>query len=304
MSGSFGRTYFTKARRTSTIPAGMDKDGLPSKPLRGLRRVTTIVAALLAVGLVSVSVSTAASTPSIEGIWSFSGGQIAVQPEGNGKFEGVVVQPTLFASCTHPTGQKIWKEMTSQSDGSYWGFHQWYKTESCVENPVLGPSAWRVVTQTGGSRYLRVCLSSPGTEQPTIAPDSSGTRATYGCESSSLTAPLAGSGVGSFRKVVSLPGTRKCLSLRKFQIHIRNAQFDPFKTVSVTLRGRAVPVVLHGQVYVATINLRGLPRGAFTIKIKATTVRGDHVNGSRSYHTCAKKTRKKSKPRHTAARGK
>ena len=214
------------------------------------------------------------------------------------------MQPTLFASCTHPAGQKIWKEVTPQADGSYQGFHQWYKTSECVENPTLGPTAWRVIAASNGSRYLRVCLSSPGTEQPVIPLGSSGKDATYGCQSSSLTAPLAGSGVGAFKNVVSLPGARKCLSARKFAIHIRNAHFDPFKSVVVTLRGHKVGVVLHGQTYVATINLKGLPRGTFTVKIAGTTFRGNHVVGSRKYHTCATKPSKNAKRKHPAARGK
>jgi hypothetical protein len=280
----------------------MDKDVQANRRRERPRALTIVVALLLAVGCASIGGASAgaSSPPSIEGVWSFNGGEIAVQPEGNGKFEGVVVQPTLFASCTHPAGQRIWKEMTLKVDNSYWGFHQWYKTESCVENPVLGATAWRVVTQTGGSRYLRVCLSSPGTPQPTIPPGSAGVGASYGCESSSLTAALASSKVGGFKEVVSLPNAKKCLSLRRFKIHIRNAQYDPFKTVSVTLRGRKVAVALHGQTYVATINLKGLPRGAFTVKIKATTFRGTHVAGSRRFHTCTKKKATKSKPKHAS----
>lgn len=251
--------------------------------------------AVVAMLLLAVGTANASATSNIEGVWSFNGGEIAIQPEGNGKFEGVVVQPTQFATCTHPDGQKIWKEITPQADGSYQGFHQWYKTESCAENPILGPTAWRVVEDATGSRYLRVCLSSPGTKQPTIPAGSSGIGATYGCGSSALTAPLANSGVGSFKEVVSLPSAKKCLSLRKFAIHIREAKYDPYKHVSVTLRGHSVKVAHQGTFYVSTINLRGLPRGAFTVKIKATTVRGHVVAGARTYHTCAVKP-KRSKP--------
>ncbi len=277
----------------------MDKDVQASSRRQGFRALAIVAAAMSVCGGVAFGAASAgASSTGIEGVWSFNGGEIAVQPEGNGKFEGVVVQPTVFASCTHPAGQKIWKEMTPQADGSYWGFHQWYKTESCVENPILGPTAWRVIGETNGSRYLRVCLSSPGTGQPTIPVGSSGVAATYGCQSSSLTAPLAVSGVGSFKAVVSLPDARKCVSVRRFAIHIRDPRYDPFKKLTVTLRGRKIRTVLHGQTYVATINLRGLPRGAFTIKIKGTTVRGHHVNGSRTYHTCVKKASRKSKHRH------
>ncbi len=266
--------------------------------------IATTALVIAACAALSGVAASAPSTPTIEGVWSFNGGQIAIQPEGNGKFEGVVVQPTLFASCAHPAGQKIWKEIAPQPDGSYWGYHQWYKTAECVENPVLGPTAWRVISQADGAQYLRICLSSPGAAQPAIPLGSAGTGASYGCQSSSLTAPLAESQVGSFKQVVSLPSTRKCLSLRRFAIHIRNAHYDPFKAVTVTLRGHKIPVVLQGQTYVATINLKGLPRGAFTVKINGMTFRGNRVAGSRRYHTCTKKKTRKSKPKHASTRRK
>jgi hypothetical protein len=269
----------------------MDTDRPPRR-----RRLRSLPLMIAVVALLGVGVASAGAASPIEGVWSFSGGQIAIQPEGNGKFEGIVVQPTQFATCTHPNGQKIWKEITPQPDGSYFGFHQWYKTESCAENPILGPTAYRVVQESDGSRYLRVCLSSPGTAQPTIPLGSSGIGATYGCGSSALTAPLASSGVGSFKEVVSLPSTKKCVSARKFAIHIRDAKLDPFKSVVVTLKGHKVRVVHRGSTYIATINLKGLPLGAFTIKVKAITVRGEHVSGSRTYHTCKKKI-KRSKPK-------
>jgi hypothetical protein len=256
------------------------------------RRTWLLLAATVTAVLMSVGAASAAATSTIEGIWSFNGGQIAVEPEGNGKFMGIVVQPTKFAVCTHPVGQHIWKEMTVQPDGSFMGFHQWYKSnegEGCVENPILGPAAWRVLEGTSGAKYVRVCLSQPGNAQPTIPPASNGVGATYGCVSSALTAPLASTAVGSFKTVVTLPSSKKCLSVRRFAIHIADPRYDPFKSVVVTLPGHRIKVMHRGSVYVATINLKGLPRGAFTVEVKATTFRGNHVSGSRTYHTCAKK---------------
>ncbi|HEY4812125.1 MAG TPA: hypothetical protein VIH71_13810 [Solirubrobacteraceae bacterium] len=257
------------------------------------RRKSLLLAIAATILLLTVRVATAMATSSIEGVWSFTGGQIAVESAGNGKFKGIVVQPTKFATCTHPVGQEIWKEITPQPDGSYWGFHQWYKsneaTGACVENPILGPTAWRVMTEPNGSSYLLVCLSSPGAKQPTIPPGSAGVGASYGCERSLLTAPLANSAVGSFKEVVSLPNTKKCFSGRKFKIHIHDSKYDPFKTVVVTLRGHKLKIVHDGSTYVATVNLKGLPPGAFTVKVKAVTFRGNHVSGKRTYHTCAKK---------------
>ena len=275
-------------------------------------RSSLLLAIAATILLLTAGVATAVAA-NIEGIWSFNGGQIAIQPEGNGKFEGIVVSPTKFAACTHPAGQQIWKEITLQPDGSYDGFHQWYKgTESgeeCTLNPTLGPTAWRVIEESGGSRYLRVCLSRPGTTQPSIPPGSAGVNATYHCESSALIAPLpvttgggspggnpgspgtGSSGTEAFKESLTLPGAKKCLSARFFKIHLQDPKYDPLKTVVVSIKGKKIKTSRHGNYIVATINLRGFPHGKFTVKITATTVLGHHLSATRAYHTCAKKAK-------------
>jgi hypothetical protein len=87
-----------------------------------------------------------------------------------------------------------------------------------------------------------------------------------------------------------------------FQIHLRNPKNDPFKEVVVSLGGHRITIVRHGTVFVSTISLKGLPRGRFTIKIRTTTVLGHHLSGSRTYHTCAKKPSRLSKPGHSHSR--
>ncbi len=72
-------------------------------------------------------------------------------------------------------------------------------------------------------------------------------------------------------------------------------KYDPFKTVSVTLKGRKIATVHKGKYVIATIDLKGMPKGAFTVKIKATTVLKHHLSASRTYHTCIAKIRPKKK---------
>jgi hypothetical protein len=283
----------------------------PTPPPR--KRRTSLLLAIAALFLLTVGVTAAAASSAIEGVWSFNGGQIAIQPEGNGEFEGVVVQPTTFETCVHPVGQKIWKKMTLQADGSYWGYHQWYKNTpgACVENPTLGPTAWRVFQEPDGASYLRVCLSTPGTAQPTIPPGSPGVGATFGCLSSEFTAAIpvvagsggsgsttssgttkGSSGVSAFQESVALPSAKKCYSARLFKIHIQEPAYDPFAKVVVTLRGHKIATTKQGKFVVATVKLKGLPPGKFTVKIAVTTVLGHHLSASRTYHTCAKKPKK------------
>jgi hypothetical protein len=275
----------------------MDTRRPPRRPRRP-RALTLVIASAMLLG---VGVASASATSPIEGVWSFGGGEIAVHPSANGTatFEGTVVAETKFAECTHPVNQAIWTGMTLQPDGSYFGFHQWYKQNSstCVLDPTLGPTAWRVLEAANGSHYLRVCLSNPGTAQPTVAVNGTCVGATYGGVSSALTAPLpVVSKEGVTKESLSLPSAKKCLSARLFQIHLLDPKNDPLKKVSITIKGykKKIATARKGKYIVATINLKGLPKGAFTVKIKATTVLGHTLSASRTYHTCKKKIKKKS----------
>jgi hypothetical protein len=269
---------------------------------RRARSLSLAIAAVMVVGVGGAAgAASAGATSPIEGVWSFGGGQIAVQPTAGGTFTGTVVAETKFAECTHPVGQQIWTGMTPQPDGSYFGFHQWYKQNSstCVLDPTLGPTAWRVLEGTNGSHYLRVCLSNPGTAQPTVAVNATCVGATYGGVSSALTAPLpvVSGEEGITKESLSLPSAKKCLSARLFQIHLLDPKNDPLKKVSITIKGykKKIATVRKGKYIAATINLKGLPKGAFTLKIKATTVLGHTLSASRKYHTCKKKIKKSHK---------
>lgn len=57
------------------------------------------------------------------------------------------------------------------------------------------------------------------------------------------------------------------------------------------LRGKAIKTV-EGKRVTAPIVLRGLPKGTFSLHIRAVTTQGKVLQGARSYHTCATKKRK------------
>jgi hypothetical protein len=263
-------------------------------PSRTRPRPRSLLLALAAVALlgVGVGVATASAASSIVGVWSFGGGQIAVKSAGTNTFVGIVVAETTFAECPHPVGQEIWTGMTEQADGSYWGLHQWYYEKTCGLNKSLGPTAWRVKEEPNGAKYLRVCFSKPGTTQPEIPATGPEAQVTYGCLSSALVAPLPTAGAAAFKAALQLSGSKQCLSGRLFKIHLAEPKYDPFKTIRVTLRGHRLATVRRGGYVVATVNLGGLPPGAFTVNVKATTVLGEHLSGSRTYHTCARRPKK------------
>ena len=199
------------------------------------------------------------------------------------------VKPALLFGLAMVGGGLVYFTQLS-ANGSYFGLHQWYfEVSSCPLNPTLGPTAFRVLEASGGVRYLRVCLSSPGGSQPTITADGGSNGATYGCVDSARVGALPSSQVLSLKQLVSLPSARKCVSRRAFAVHVRDPAHDPFKTISISIAGHRLNVVRHGVFNVAMVNLKGLPRGTFTLEVRGRTVLGRRLSGQRSYHTCVKR---------------
>jgi hypothetical protein len=223
----------------------------------------------------------------IEGVWSFGGGRVAVQQLPDGTFAGTVVAATRFAECQHPVGEVVWTRMRATSAGDYFGFHQWLFEGSCAPNATLGLTAWRPMEAEGGAYFLRVCFSEPGRPQPEISASGLATNASYGCENSALVAAApATSGAAAFHAAVGLPSPRRCLSRRAFTIHLRDPRNDPLREVVVRLAGKRLRTVRHGDVFASRVDLRGLPKGTFTVRISLTTVLGQRLAGARTYHTC------------------
>ncbi len=265
--------------------------------LRAMPRRPWSIAIALAMYL-GIGAASAGAASEIEGIWSFNGGEVAIHAISGGKLEGVVVTPTTFDECPHQAGEKMWTGMTLQADGSYWGFHQWLFEKTCVANPMLGPTAWRVLRTTAGSRSLEVCFSEPGKSQPTISPAGTSTSATYGCKTSAPTAPLpvivqSGPGGGgqsgeriSFAGTILLPKATGCVRRRSLKLKVHDPAHDPLKEVVVWIKKHKVADVRGVKRLKRGIVLRGLPSGAYTLRIVATTVLDQKLSGKRTYHGC------------------
>ncbi len=244
---------------------------------------------LLLVGAVAMifigaSASRAAAAELIEGTWEFEGGAVLIKPTGSGAFKGTVTKATRFATCTHPVGQVMWA--ISGSGTHYTGTHIWY-TPSCVEDPG-GASTWDITSTDPSSFQLRFCTQTPGTGPVTpTSPCRTLTR---------LKPPLPPA-----KDVVKLPPSKRCVSRRKFKIRIRRPGGVKLRKVTI-FRGKKRLTVLRRKVlgkkrHTATVDLRGLPRGTFKIKIRVVTVEGDVIKGSRKYKTCRKKRKSKRPPK-------
>ena len=250
--------------------------------------------ALLVLGALLALPSTAlAQAPDIEGVWSFTGGQVAVKGQPDGSFRGTIIRETRFSECTHPIGEQMWTGVVRQPDGQYWGKHQWFNTSDCSPLSTRGNTAYRVLARPDGAKFLRVCFSQPETPevQPKIAPDGSSTDVNRGCNDSDLLAPLP-TKKPTVNQIATLPsqGKRKCLSRRSFRIRLREPRGDALATASVYVNKKRVQT-RKGERITAPINLRGLPRGRYTVKITAKTVLGRTISGTRRYRTCTPKRR-------------
>jgi hypothetical protein len=259
----------------------------------GLLGIATLIAAALALGATS-----AHADASLEGVWSFNGGKVAIQAEGDA-LTGIVVAPTKFTQCTHPIAERMWTDMRRRPDGSYWGLHQWFfATGECIANPTLGPTAWRVMQVHNGERFLRACFSEPGSaSQPMIAPDGTAVGATFGCVDSALVALLPTVSSAQFGRFVVLPSNRQCLSRSRLRIRIHAPKNDPLEKIVVGLSSgkihRRAKLRRQGKTVIAILKLDRLPAGPFTVKVRLTTVLGEHLSGKRAYVRCAKPHRRR-----------
>jgi hypothetical protein len=275
-----------------------------SRILHATRRAPRVLLAAALAGLLlpgSVAAS-ASSSSEIEGVWSFNGGAVDIVAIPGGKFEGIVTVQTQFASCPHRVEEHMWTDITPQPDGSYWGLHQWFHgAPACDKNTNLGPTAWRVVREANGSRFLRVCFSDPGGSQPTISANGAPKEASeytahhvsYGCVSSGLIAPLpvvqgtSGASPTASVEHLTLPRAHQCLRPAGFlKIRLREPKYDPFKSVTILFKGHRLATVRKGNYVVAKLNLERVKTGSFTLKIHATTVLGHKLTTKRTYRIC------------------
>jgi hypothetical protein len=82
------------------------------------------------------------------------------------------------------------------------------------------------------------------------------------------------------------PAGRRCLSRRRFRIDLRQPRRGRLVSATVFVGGRRVRVV-RGRHLRAPVDLRGLPRGSYVVRVVARTTTGRTVTRTRRYRTCA-----------------
>ncbi len=77
---------------------------------------------------------------------------------------------------------------------------------------------------------------------------------------------------------------RSCTSRRSFRIKLRNRGQKVVKA-TVIVNGKRVKV-LRGKRLTSRVDLRGLPKGRFSVRIRLKLANGDTISGVRRYYTC------------------
>jgi hypothetical protein len=116
------------------------------------------------------------------------------------------------------------------------------------------------------------------------------------CPGESAQAPVPETSVPGTGGIVTAPSNKVCVSRRDFPIHVQQIKGLTYSRVSVYVNGKRVAVVKKGR-FTATVDLRGLPKGRYVVKIAVLTTSGRLLTGARAYHTCAPKPLPSGKPR-------
>ena len=91
---------------------------------------------------------------------------------------------------------------------------------------------------------------------------------------------------------VPLPGNRRCTSRRRFPIRLRAPEGQRLRSAKVYVNGRKVRVRKVQGRLTATIDLRGLRRSRYVVKVVAVTGQGRRVVSQRRYRTCTPNKRR------------
>ena len=94
-------------------------------------------------------------------------------------------------------------------------------------------------------------------------------------------------------QVFAMPSAKRCVSRRKFAIHVRRPGGMDFESVQITVNRKTMVELtgLKARKIKANVNLRGLPKGKVVVTIVAVTTTGRRAVSTRTYRTCAAKRR-------------
>jgi hypothetical protein len=243
------------------------------------------------------------------------------QSSGNADHDGTAPGAPRGAALTGLGGDRFRLTFTSPGDDGRCGTAAAYVTrvdgataDLGLGAPVAGDGAFtHDVTLPAGARTLTVQardaagnlgfpidLAVPAAGATTGTPDAGNGGATADGSGSPASGasgpaspahpsgPAAPVTTTSTASALGLPSARACVSRRTLTIHLAAPRGQRLRSARVYLNGHRVRVVGRQRLR-AAIDLRGLKRGTFTVRIVARTTRGRIVTAHRSYRTCAKR---------------
>jgi hypothetical protein len=101
---------------------------------------------------------------------------------------------------------------------------------------------------------------------------------------------------------LGLPSARRCVSRRRFRIRLRAPHGARVVSAVVRIKGRKPVRVRGGRRTTAPVDLRGLPKGKFKVRVRVRASNGRTYKSSRTYRTCAPKSKKARKIKHRRRR--
>ena len=90
-------------------------------------------------------------------------------------------------------------------------------------------------------------------------------------------------------KPVAKKSKKKCVSRRKFPIRLRAPKGQRLARATVYVNGKRVQTIRGRKRLRAPVDLRGLPKGKFKVRIVAVTSQGRRIVSTRTYRTCTKR---------------
>jgi hypothetical protein len=183
----------------------------------------------------------------------------------------------LFVAELRPSGN---------ADNAYQGARlttdfTWTASGSEAPAPAATPQTPPATPQTPPATLQAPATPSPPASTPAPLPPGGGP----------ADADPTGAVLGA--QVFAMPSSKRCVSRRKFRIHVRRPAGIDFQSVQVTVNRRTKVKLtgLKARSIKAKVNLRGLPKGKVVVRIVAVTTSGRRAVSTRTYRTCAAKRR-------------
>jgi Ca2+-binding RTX toxin-like protein len=130
-----------------------------------------------------------------------------------------------------------------------------------------------------------VLLQLPPDPQPTATPAPTATPKPVATPAPTVTPPLPRAST-----LISFPSARRCVSRRRLRLRVKRSVVGTVRSVVVHVNGKRKARVVGRRVGLP-VDLRGLPRGTFRVRLKITLADGRVVSDTRKYRTCRPKRR-------------